>query len=150
MPRAYPNARKTNKFQVFLEGLNVALVNDVKMPDEEITVDRHAAPGDVTDLPTPTGRKWSDLVLKQVFPADAPFDFWDNWMNNLVDQDGRFGDLESGARVITLVELGIEDMPLEEHSYLVFPTKTTQPEFKGGSDGKTSIKEITLTVIRRM
>ena len=148
--RAYPNVRKTNKFKVYLEGLNVALVDDVKLPDEELTVDRHASPGDVSDMPTPSGRKWGEMVLKQVYPADAPFDFWRRWFNDLVDEEGRFGDVESGARVITVVELGLEDIPLEEHSYLAFPSKITTPEFKGGSEGKTVIKEITLTVIRRV
>ena len=149
--KAYPNVRKTNKFKVFLEGINVALVDEVKLPDEEILTDKHASPGDVADMPTPSGRQYSEMILKQVYPADAPLTFWGDWMNDLIGDDtGEFGDVDANSRVITVVELGLEDMPLDQHSYLVFPTKKITPEFKGGSEGKNLIKEITLTVIRKV
>ncbi|MBU0514543.1 MAG: phage tail protein [Proteobacteria bacterium] len=149
--KAYPNVRKTNKFQVFLEGLLVSLVNEVKLPEDEIVTDVHAAPGEVTDMTTPAGRKWGEMTLKTVVPADAPFTLWRDWMDQLVDPDtGAFGDVEAGARVISVIELGLQDVPLDAHSYLVFPTKVAKPEMKGGSEGKNVIDEVTLTVIRRM
>jgi hypothetical protein len=146
--RAHPNPRKTNKFHIYLEGYNVALANEVKLPEPEIQTDEHAAPGDVMDLATPGGIKYGDMTLKEVEPADAPHTFWDDWMKRLVDPESQaIGDIESNARVITVTQLGIDNVPLESHSYMVFPTKKSKPEFKGGSDGKDVIAEITLKVL---
>lgn len=78
--------RTKNKFRVEIEGLDVALVNSIQLPEAELEQMEHRASGQSQATKYASGGlKYGDIELKKIMPAQEADSWAYTWLTQAVD-----------------------------------------------------------------
>lgn len=138
------NVRKDFRFLLEIEGTDQFFIQEVDMPDYEITTQMHGGLVNNPDVKTAGKPKVGDMVMRKIKPILVP----DNWAWILIE-NARANTPFSGYAINAILkevdETGIRTLA-RYNLVSIFPKKITGLKYKRAGDGENLIEEITWAV----
>jgi phage tail-like protein len=142
--------RKTFRYLIECEGLPVALVQSVSIPDAELGTVEHAPPGSATKQKTVGAWKFSNITLKKVMPANSSDTFFWDWMRQARDPEtGQSIGAARYKRGLTIIDKGDNDQIIDKWECEgCFPVKDSHGERSSMQDAEAAIETVEISCDR--
>jgi phage tail-like protein len=140
--------RKTFRFLIEVDGLDLAHCRKANIPEVEVAPVEHAHAGAGHTIKTAGRRKVGDITLEKTMPADGA-DVWAwNWLNTEVRaSDGTSKGAEVYKKIVTIIHLGNNDEPIQKWTATgCWPTKVSPSANDAMQEGEAFVESITLSV----
>jgi len=140
---AVANPRKNHRFALEIAGIDQLLIQEVDLPDVEVTEVTHGGAVNESDIKTPGKKKIGDLVMRKLKASTSA----DNWVwpwleltiRTIREAHAQYAFLkevdETGFKTIARYELGE-----------IWPKKITGLQYKREGDPENLIEEITFSI----
>jgi phage tail-like protein len=138
--------RTKNKFRVEIEGLEVAYVASVQIPDAELGTMEHAASGQSQPTKYASGQmQFGDIELKKIMPAQSPDSWAYNWLTKAVDPASfQHGPPSSYKRDIQIHHLNGAGAVVQTWNVAGAFCKKIGYDEQGSQDGDKLLQNVTL------